>query len=321
MVEETKSSKETNMQSDKESSINKFKRTLFTFKKTSWHVKFWTWLFGSNPSNTYKTGCPYFWTYVVVFLLLPLILLVRMFGNAGVKILTNAKDYKETKTNKMILHLESICNDPELTPEQAYKISHSKCYKAYKYWKLTNSAVTRINELSTQHIETMSDLRELAQDARDVKLEARSQKIETYKENKYFMYIAYLISGSLGIFVLYAVVLGIGTTISLINWYEVGVGSLYVLTGAGAITILYFISYALVVHVLKPFFIKMSCMKLPNCSLCSAIKNMFSKLKYILYIFYPAYWIIKGICKLFAIIGSMIYATYKKQCPRITWED
>ena len=56
---------------------------LYTFNKRSNHVQFFKWLWGVDPTHRYKTMCPYFWSYVVTILILPFLILIRVFGTWG----------------------------------------------------------------------------------------------------------------------------------------------------------------------------------------------------------------------------------------------
>ena len=41
---------------------------LYAFNKNSFHVKFFKWATGINPTQRYKTMCPYFWSYVLLII-------------------------------------------------------------------------------------------------------------------------------------------------------------------------------------------------------------------------------------------------------------
>ena len=68
---------------------------LYTFSKNSWHVRFYKWLYDKDPANKFKTMCPYFWTYVLTFITLPIILPIKLFGRyGGNKLLIFLENYR-----------------------------------------------------------------------------------------------------------------------------------------------------------------------------------------------------------------------------------
>ncbi len=150
----------------------------------------------------------------------------------------------------------------------------------------------------------------------------RKEKItktyETYKEYKWFTYLSYFISGS--ILLMLAASIGYACYIggSMVNWPIVGDWTIFIFGIIIGLVILIFVIYAIVKYIFGPLINWISCVKLPHCGICENMKNFFSYFKYI---FIPFKYILIGIWKLIAIIGNMIYSTYKKQCPVITWED
>ena len=290
---------------------------LYTFKKTSWHVRFYTWLFGSNPTHTYKTMCPYFWTYVVVFLTLPLILLVKLFGKAGTRFLNWTKDYKRNRIKRTIDHLAKICGDPNLTPEGAHKIRNSKCWKNH-VWDISSELEDRVRDLDSEYIKYLAELnKQKARDAHE-KRENLQKRYDEYKEAKWFTPVSYIISFGLIGLILFSLGAAIYHGVQMVNWPAVGAALLYVLAGLAALAVAVGIIYALIKYGIIPFFQWLSCVKLPHCGICDNIKAFFGLFKYV---WMPVKYVLLGIAKLFAIIGSMIYSTYKKQCPMITLED
>lgn len=292
---------------------------LYTFKKTSWHVRFFEWLFGVNPVHRYKTMCPYFWTYVVVFLTLPLILLVKMFGKGGTRFLNYLKDYKENRRLKMVAYLKSLCEKEDMTPEEAYKIWRSRCWKKHK-WDLENYYEIRdkLCDLYEKHVKFMDKMRQADYQKRLAQQEVRAQKLQEYKEAKWFTPVSYIISAGLIGMILYAIVFGLYQASIAINWAVVGHWALIILIVLGAIAAFIGTLYALIKFIFIPFFQWLSCVKLPECGICNNVKAFF---RLFIYIWMPIKYIVLGMIKFVAIIGNMIYSTYKKQCPVITWED
>lgn len=291
---------------------------LYTFSKNAWHVRFFKWLFGQDPTQRYKTMCPYFWTYVLILLFLPLILVIKLFGKWGTQFLAWVKDYKQNKTQAAIDHLIKTCSNPDLTPQEAYDIVRSKCYDKYGYWNLDYETKSRIEQLHNQWHDHLMRLELERTREKNEKREKMIQTYESYKEYKWFTYLSYFISFSLIGVILFAIGYGLYQAHQAIDWPWVGkwAGALgiIILTGASALLILYgFIKYMCI-----PFFKWLSCVKMPNCGLCRGIGNLFS---YFIYLWLPLKYFLIGFGRILVIIGDMIYSTYKKKCPIITWED
>lgn len=304
---------------------------LYSFSKNSWHVEFFKWLFNEDPTQRYKTMCPYFWTYVLILLFLPLILIIKLFGNGGTKFLAWVKDYKENKRLKSIEYLKTICSNPNITQAEAYKIVRSKCWDNYRFY-LDYDVETNIKELWLEEYYRLEDIevqesakRYAKQQERKREMEKFSSKVEEYREYAIVKYLSYLFIGAFAVAVLY----GFYSLIMLIPfasvpWGDVGfyvLVTIMILVTAGATIGLF---YLLVIYVLKPFFQWVSCVKLPKCGVCENIRSWFGWLSYFSYAKYivlPFWWLILGIGKMFVIIGHMIYSTYKKSCPIIEWKE
>ena len=290
---------------------------LYSFSKNSWHVKFFKWLFDVNPVNRYKTMCPYFWTYVLIFLFLPLILLIKMFGKSGTKFLNWVKDFKANREDKAIAHLTSLCENPDITAEESYKIRKSKCWKKHS-WDINYELRDKIDELNKLHVRHLYNLNRQRENERYAKRIEMSKQYEELKEQKWFPYVAYIITFGLLGTLLTAIFYGGYKAAIVIDWQWLGKWTLYVTTGAIIIFVAFTIIYGIVKYTILPFFKWISCVKLPKCGLCENLKAIFSLFKYV---WMPIKYILIGIVKFFVIIGDMIYSTYKKKCPIITWED
>jgi hypothetical protein len=274
--------------------------------------------------------CPYFWTYVLIFLFIVPILIVKMFGRAGTTFLSWVKDYKYNKERRIVASLEARCSNPNLTEAEAHAIYKSKCYKKYQ-WDIDYQIKNKIYEMYIReddriHVIKRQEAHEAyaKAEARKEKFQSTVTKFETYRENKVVNFITYLFAGSLLLFIVGVMLYGIYSVGVMVPWATVGTGLLVGLTALAIVATAVFIIYSLIVYVFKPFFKWVACVKMPNCSLCSGIKRFFGKvvyLKYLLYIFLPLWWVVLGIGKLFAIIGHMVYSTYKKRCPIIEWKE
>jgi hypothetical protein len=290
---------------------------LYSFSKNAWHVRFFTWLFGQNPTRRYKTMCPYFWTYVLILLFLPLILIVKAFGKYGTQFLAWTKDYKHNRTQAAINHLTELCEDPALTPKDAHAIVNSKCYKKHD-WDIEYDTKNRVTELANIHYDVIKAENRAKLLANRERKENFTKTYEEYKEYKWFNYLSYLISFGLIAFILISIGYAIYQGGKMIDWPFVGKWAVYITGVAIALAAAIGVVYCLVKYIIVPFFNWTSCVKLPTCGICDNIKGFF---RFFLFLWIPFKYIFIGIYKFFAIIVNMIYSTYKKQCPMITWED
>ena len=90
---------------------------LYKFKKNAWHVRVFTWIYGTNPTIEFKTMCPYFWALVATFLFLPIILVIKLFGAAGTKFLNQI--------------LSNIKRDLQLLQKRGYKYNDNAIYQEW----------------------------------------------------------------------------------------------------------------------------------------------------------------------------------------------
>jgi hypothetical protein len=275
--------------------------------------------------------CPYFWTYVLIFLFLPFILLLKLFGSAGTRALKFSKDYKYNKEKNAIADLQFQINRKDLTDIEIYKIINSKCYNKYKYDVMWDSYEHK-NSVFDKYYAHQNKLRSKDSEAyakqqeRKRKLEKQfsdvNKKMTEIKDYKIFTYISYVVVGAMGLFLLY----GFYSLISLIPFSSIDWGGVfYGLLIIVVASVVFGGGYLLIRYAIIPFGKWLSCRRLPSCSMCEGMKNFFawcaSWLKYGIYIVMPFWWLILGIGKVCVIIGHMIYSTYKKQCPIIEWKD
>lgn len=310
-------------------------KNLYTFSKNSWHVRFFKWLFKEDPTKMYKTMCPYFWTYVVVILFLPIILIIKAFGKAGTALLNKLRTYKRDKEDRLIKELNERLRSA-ITPEAAYKVMKSKCFRTFGWCGLTWEERQKVEELYYQHRHLLRQKEEEKEEARDkrrteryVVIEARREKFTKTKtdftESKIVNVLGYIILyAAIGI-LLYGAVRLVMYLCTLHypapNWNLIGIVTLIIL-GAAAFL---FIVYAFFRYLVFPFFSWLGCqLGKIDWSFMSKVGKVLSYLSYLKYLGIPFWLLYKAILavgRLFAIIGSMIYATYKKHCPIITWKE
>lgn len=281
---------------------------LYTFSKTSWHVKFYKWLYGTNPVDTFNTMCPYFWTYVLTFIFLPLILIVKLFGSYGNKFLKYLESRKRVSTERSKQKFIDECSKEDLSNKDAYNICKSKCWNNFSYC-IDFNIYNRVREGSDEYAKELLRVK-WEKDRLKTK-----RKYDTIKDNKFFTIFSYIISVLILMVIGYLLfLLASAISWSSINWLIVGKVFLGILIIVTAIVLLYLTT----AYILTPFIKWLSCRKLPECGLCKKIAVLG---KVFTYLFKPFVYIFKGIIHFFAIIIDMIKSTYEKSCPLITWED
>lgn len=68
---------------------------MYTFSKKAWYVKLYKWVYCVDPTKSFKTMCPYFWSLVFTILLFPIVLIIKLFGKAGTRFLNYLRKTKE----------------------------------------------------------------------------------------------------------------------------------------------------------------------------------------------------------------------------------
>lgn len=267
---------------------------LYTFSKTAWHVRLFKWLYGTNPTQTFNTMCPYFWSMVITLLLFPLICIFKLFGKAGNNFVSKCESYKRDEYEKQKNNFITKCNDDSLTDEDAYDIKTSKCWNKFYYY-LDYKSESFICEKYRNH-------RDLLLKQQNIKKCKNTALVKEIKTSKYFPYVAYTITTVILSLIVYTLYL-VGLYINL-NFEFDPEGLKVVGTVVGILTVFGISLFCFIQYILNPFLDYLKCCKLPKLGLL----KLFAK---------PFIFIGKGLY----IIGDMIYMTYKKACPRITWRD
>jgi len=283
---------------------------MYTFKKTSWHVRFYKWLFDKDPTTIYKSMCPYFWTYVLIFISLPLILLIKLLGKKGNQFLNWLEEYKREKRNKMIEEFRIRASKEDMSEEEAFQIVRSKCWEKYRWW-LDWETESIIKNLSKKHSNKLHHLKV-------EELNKRQEKIKEFKENKYLTFTF----NAIGIAMMLLILASLVYFISQIhfNWKLIGKYTLYGLLIVVAIIVVIGIIYSIIklVHYLS---MKISCINF-KCPLCMYIPMFFSYIGRGIstsfpFVALPFVFMFKGV----ALVCNMLYNTYKRNCPIIKWEE
>lgn len=286
---------------------------MYKFKKNCWHVRFYQWLFNVNPTNIYKSMCPYFWTYALIFFFIIPILILKLLGNKGSQLLNWIEKRKREKRDRLIEAFVKKCENPNLTNKEAYEIKKSKCWDRFYYY-IEYKHIEKIRLLSSEYANFLFT-------ENNKKEKAKKEKIKKIKENKTLIYLFNFIGGCIILFILSLFVY----FLSLINWS--GIDWMYLLKGFG-IGVLILIACFLIFFIIKYLVIsviyvkeKISCLNI-KCPLCSIFPSIFNYIgkgisNSFPYICVPFIFIGKGIL----VCLDMIYNTYKKRCPLIKWED
>lgn len=281
------------------------KKDLYTFSKNVWFVKLFKWVYGTDPTKTFNTFCPLFWSLVATILLFPLILVVKIFGKSGTALLKNLESRKRDNLVKSKNSFIERCKK-DMSDKEAYMLYDSKCWNKYKWdlYDIENGAVI-LDSIKDKNNRYAAYLREIKRE-RDLAEALRKEKFIEFKESKVFTIFAYVVS----IIMFVGVLFGLYAFISSITFPPADWD--YILEGLKIIgyTIgIFVVGVGLYRYILKPIGRWLECVQLPECKLC--------KLGLGKYIAAPFIFIGKGIL----IIGDMIYMTYKKACPRITWTN
>lgn len=280
---------------------SKWLENLYTFDNNSKCVRFFMWVYGKNPRYIFSGMCPFFWTLVVTVLFFPLILIIKLFGKTGTKFLSYLESYNRNSKEKKKQNFLNRIKQP-LTPQEAYKIKRSKCFD-YFYYDMTKEEINNIYDKSREWAHHLS----LLSEEKYVKQMKFDKKVETIKESKVFVILAQIITFSIGLLILF----GIYYIIFKVDYPEPDwevIKQLFLFFGVAIGGMLFLIS--LYKYLFLPIIYRLSCIKLPscNCKIFKIVKKIF------IYLF-------GSIGTFFYIIGNMIYVTYKKNCPIITWKD
>ncbi len=276
-------------------------KDLYTFSKNAWHVKLFKWVYGTDPTQTFHTMCPYWWSSVATILFLPLILFVKMFGKSGTALLKGLESYRRDRRAKFEADFIAMCTKEGMTDKEAYDIYKSKCWDKYN-WDLEYEVRNSVREKKFNHERYLREIeREKA-----MKEAARQEKFRQVKETKLFTYSALVVSvGVIGLVLYTFILFFMSIEYRPIDW-EVWatIGKVFGFAIGGSLALIGLFRY-----ILRPFVEWLSCIKMPKCRLC--------KLGLGRYFAAPFIFLGKGIC----IIGDMIYMTYKNACPMIKWTD
>lgn len=298
---------------------------LFTFSASGAPARFFYWLYDVKPRDAFKGMCPYFWSYVLTFLfiwiILPIVLFVKIIKFSLPKFMGNIYEWSEKRKADKYLRWIDKWNKryAELSPKDCHRLSNTRCYKKWGYYLLEESRC-KINSLA--HEVEMEERRKKWEEEtkREIQLDKIKLKSKGYKENVKESIIFKIIGFTITAFVLYLIVMSIYSVsyvfVDAFNFFvhclpEIGNALLEISKG-----ILFFIIPALVLLYLIFIGIKQL-----YCWVSCNIKINISCPKWLYKVgnSFEVAW--KYICKFFGILITTIIAIYENNCPRITWKD
>jgi len=309
---------------------------LYTFNKRSNHVLFFKWLWGVDPIVRYKTMCPYFWSYAVTILILPFLVLIRLFGTWGQEfngwLLTYKADQRVKKIAEFKLNVE-LCKNAE----EAYKLTKTKCWSLFTY-ELGYTLRDKLEDLAYEHKKVLWE-QERIEDDKEYELKKkktelkkiRVEKTTAIKESKIFKVITYIFLGIISLFILYGVFRVLYILFVLISWSLVFTWIGYILLGLIGVGVVIGVCVFMIKYILKPMMDWLECRTFNfDCMLTRGIGHGFEYIgiafRYIGMMF-QYMWshcigpVGRGIGHGVVIFFDTIYNIYKKRCPLITWEE
>lgn len=259
-------------------------KDLYTFSKNAWHVKLFKWIYGIDPTQRFKNFCPMFWSYILTFIFLPILLISKLGGESGKKFVKWIHDYRKNTKQKFIDLFIQKCSKI-IDPEEAYNVYKSKEWDKYNYYL---------------DYDTMDKIRSLARKStRFTYSWGKQTKFQKFWD-KYGDYIGF---GLIAILIL-ALLFALGKVLfKNIDWKL-----FWEFIGGLVFYIIYFIGFWTVGGWIGEYIVKSPKIKkfFGNgfTKLINGIKNIFSKIRH-------------G----FEIFIDMIINIYKKNCPIVNWED
>lgn len=270
---------------------------LYTFKKSSNHVKLFKWFWGVDPTEKFKSMCPYFWAYIGTIILSPILILLKLLGPFGEKISNKLYHFKKDLRNKKILKLNEkmrtiIRNNNLCGAYKLYKYFQTKNngYTTYKniYWYIDSELKYSIKDLKTEYQTYLYN--KLLERKKNNK-----EYISNIKEDFILSKLILLILIIIGCFLLYFTGLGVYILFDWIHWVKVFKFLLFCIKIILSIGIV----IGIIIGVIKLW------EKLDINIPCNNIFRRF----------------FNNIGRGIVLFCDIIYNMYKKNCPLITWEE
>jgi len=270
---------------------------LYTFKKNAWHVLFFTWLWGVNPVNRYKTMCPYFWQFVGSLFILPLIITGKYFIKFLQYCDKKLSEKNKLKTQEYIAQLKLIVQQEKLSDKEYYNLYKSKYYRK----TILDHYHPNIEYIENKIYDKYTTYKKY--------LNNKSQKQQQIIDN--------LTYGWIGKLFLYLIT---GLTITIVSYFIYIILHLFTfaqfLNALGIIltTIIFIFLMVLLVFLIitiHKIVNKYTFIKIPPIDYWKYPRKMWNIIKLIIIT------VFKG----FKVIIDMIKNLYNKSCPIITWKD
>lgn len=286
--------------------------SMYSFNKNSFHVKFFQWMWGIDPTRQFKTMCPYFWQYVGSIIILPFILLWKAYKAISTPIYTSIVNQK-TESNRLAkeqfkLDLMKLKEDGA-TDKEIWVFTKKKCFDTY-FIQLYQQLRTPKDGASEEEMERAYSLIGFYNRVYDInhdgipKEEGEYTKTQKVKDK--------LLYGIVGKILGSIVIAGI---VALIGW------GLYAFVHT--FTMEQFLHTMKAILIVAVFFglcygiVKLFILIFSNipCKDDGIIGNIMYKMGQ------GIHYVWKGIKYMFTVTFDMIASFYKNQCPVITWED
>jgi hypothetical protein len=333
----------------------KEKRSFYTFHKNAWHCKLYKWVFGKNPHEVHPTMCPYFWIMVCVFLLLPIVVMIKMTGKGGVKFMESCTTYSRRMKEKREKAYNEKCIEfsKKMTDEQAYRFTHTKLWKKYEYYidyevrtEIRNASSRwywHLDEIKTEQNRIEAEKKRIEQDKKweaefrekEIKqksIEVREKRVKALKESKTSKIIGIILVCVVLYYFVWLTYICVSAFCNWVRWDWIGYG----LLGIAAFVTLGFVSYLTFKYIIIPFFkfiyVKICKIKLPRVDFSKPFRKIGKFFLFIAKILLKLFRFLKPIGRtivsgfvymidFFKMTKDLIYSTYKKNCPTITWKD
>ena len=270
---------------------------LYDFKSDTLHAKFFEWMWNVKPKEKYKTACPYTWQYVGSIIILPIIILVKLYKWIAKPISNMIESYNERYAEKLVKQMiEDLKN--ARTDKDYYSIVNTKCWSKWNYqiFELDGDfTYTKRDEIYNKYYDYS---REMNKKKKESKLKLQTQ-MDNFKYGKVGTYLSYILGAS--------VIVGIGF---FFYWF------VHLFTMAAFINFLLYAGITIGV-VLVIAAVVVAVMYLYEQIPCdNKVKDFFNGIVFWKYIgqFFVMIW--NGL----KIMVDMIVNIYKKQCPTIHWD-
>lgn len=286
------------------------KSELFTLRRSSWHAKFFNWLYDIKPDEEYKGACPYLWAYIFTFLFIYLVIPARLIGYVGISIITTIRsEYRRNRENN-IREFVDVHNriGLSLKPKECWKLYKSYCCQDHYLtldWKVRN-------HISDGYIAYSREL-ETEKANREAK---RKAALTAYKDQAKENNIIKAIGGIIFIGILYCIyeLLSAVSPSAIGFWdflyeHRVEIG-IFIWGGIKIALACIVAGYSLY-----------GIVWIPGAWLIKYINKNWSTPDWItsVGICISSAW--DYLCKVFALLVELAIAIYENNCPTLTWKD